>query len=206
MIFNALTYARPEKDCDYNLINLTGENGAYKLVGGSRLDVEGDRLYLSSMSVDDDLLDLIADRVLSGKSRLIVRAASDLNEVGAFDKRYGMSPVMLLHRYGLLERLDAVAGGVYLDKDDADLMAQCGCPLILTPSFDMGKGHGIADAVMCLNRGLKVGLGTEDCSYNSSGDVLREAELLRLVMNSQFHSEDALSDRQIADMLAFCFS
>lgn len=204
MIVNALTYAVPDAKCDrFNLVNLTSDNGAYKLLNAQYSDVNYKRLYLSDIRAGDNIIDDVTRRVLEGKSELIVRAASDLDEVGYFDARCSLSPIMLLHKLGLLECVRAVVGGVYLDRDDVDLMVQCGCPLILTPSYDMGKGHGIADAVMYVKRGLKIGLGSEDCSYNESGDACAEARLLRLCMNALMHDENALSDSQLNEMLNF---
>ncbi len=200
---NALTYTRPEKGGEYTLISPANDrDGAYKLVDGLNTDIGFERLYLFDMG-DEILFDRVAERVFDGKSRVMIAASRTLDEVGAFDKKYGLDPIMFLYRTGLLEKADAVVGGVWLDKDDVDLMVQCGCPLILTPSYDMGRGHGIAETVMYVKRGLKIGLGTEDCSFNAAADVSEEARLLSLVTSALNHNPDALGLTALKNMINF---
>lgn len=199
---NALTYARPTKG-EYILAASTDENGAYKIVSPADTATDFERLYISDMSVGEKVLDAVAERVLDGKSRAMISVSRTLEEVGAFDKKYGLSPVMFLHRIGLLDCVDALVGGVWLDRDDADIMTQCDCPLILTPSFDMGRGNGIPEAATYLRRGLTLGLGTEDCSFNANADVGFEAKLVSLTAAASMRDPDAITAADLKKMLNF---
>ncbi|MDE7108048.1 MAG: hypothetical protein K2O39_06965, partial [Clostridiales bacterium] len=58
-------------------------------------------IYLPDMS-DEDLLENTCDYILSNNARAVVRAAYDLTEAGIIEARYKLSPIMLLHKLGIL--------------------------------------------------------------------------------------------------------
>lgn len=199
---NALTYVRPSKG-KYILAGKTDADGAYKIVDKEDLNIDFQRLYLADMSADETVTESIADRVFEGKSRVMISVSRTLEEVGAFDKKYGLSPVMYLHKLGLLERVDALVGGVWLDRDDVDIMAQCGCPLIITPSYDMGTGNGIPETATYLRRGLTLGIGTENCAYNPACDMRFETKLIELTASATMRESGIITEKEIKKMLDF---
>lgn len=158
-------------------------------------------IYLSSM-LDEDLLANACDHIVTSGARAVVRAAYDLNEAGLIEAKYKLSPIMLLHKLGVLDRCE-IAGGVCLDNDDLDLMAQEGVPLILLPTADAGYGHGYAPVCAALRRGIRVGVGTFDGKYNKEHDLDREIEFLRLTANAEMRTENALSAAEVKKILAF---
>lgn len=157
------------------------------------------RLYLHSLETDDAVIDRVIERVAEGAA-LFVRAAETLDEVGRLDVRFHLSPVMLLHKLGVLDNA-LLTGGIYLDNDDVDLMIQCNARLVLLPSTDIGGGKGIPNTVSYLGRGLAVGIGTGDGVYTQ--DVRDELTLLKLITNAQMCSPCAIDERQAAAILDF---
>lgn len=158
-------------------------------------------IYLPSM-LDEDMLASACDHIVTSGARAVVRAAYDLNEAGLIEAKYKLSPIMLLHKLGVLDRCE-IAGGVCLDNDDLDLMAQEGVPLILLPTADAGYGHGYAPVCAALRRGIRVGVGTFDGKYNKEHDLDREIEFLRLTANAEMRTENALSAAEVKKILAF---
>lgn len=157
------------------------------------------RLYLASVEEENAIIDRVAERVYEGAA-LCVRVSATLEEVGRLDGKYGLSPVMLLHKLGILDGA-LVTGGIYLDNDDVDLLAQCGARLALLPSTDICGGLGIPNTVSYISRGLILGVGTGTGAYTA--DVRREAELLRLVTNAQMCSPLSITDAQLENILEF---
>lgn len=102
-------------------------------------------------------------------------------EVEQVRKRYGTTPVRLLHREGLLtERLVAVHG-VWLDDEELDLVAEAGTAIVHCPGANAFLGDGIARLPEMLKRGVRVGLGPDGgCANNrqSMFDEMRMASLL----------------------------
>ncbi|MDE6201185.1 MAG: hypothetical protein K2M47_04825 [Clostridiales bacterium] len=158
-------------------------------------------IYLPDMA-DDDLLENACDYILSNNARAVIRAAYDLTEAGIIEARYKLSPIMLLHKLGILGQC-TVAGGVCLDNDDMDLMAQEGVPLILLPTACAGYGHGFAPVCAAVHRGIRIGVGTFDCKYNTNADLDYEMKFLTLTANAEMRTENALSKETLKNILAF---
>ena len=158
-------------------------------------------IYIPDM-LDETAFGNACDFVINTGKRAIVRAAFELEEAGIIEARYKLSPIMLLHKMGVLEYC-AIAGGVCLDNDDLDLMAQDGAVLIVTPTASAGYGHGFAPVCAAVSRGIRVGIGTFDGKYNKSADLLKELEFLRLTANAEMRTENALDDATLEKILAF---
>lgn len=127
----------------------------------SASDCEGHKsLFLPSLLYENDVINAVADKVSEGASA-IIGVGNTLEEVGLLDSRLKLSPIMLLHKLGILGSV-SVCGGVYLDNDDLDLMAQERTRLILTPISSAELGHGFPPIVAALRRGVRVSLGTGD--------------------------------------------
>ncbi|MCL2061780.1 MAG: hypothetical protein FWH03_04055 [Firmicutes bacterium] len=154
----------------------------YQLIDRAFTHFFSQNIYLSSLELPDNVFDACLQHVLKGGAKILIDAARTLAEVGRFDVKHRLSPIMYLHQNGLLSN-SQIAGGIYLDKDDVDLMVQENARLILTPSFDAGRGNGIPPLRMYLERGLKIHLGTMDNTFNAAADILYEAQILRLLVN-----------------------
>lgn len=143
-------------------------------------------LYLESMQLKDEIIDHYIDYILSNNQPAYIKCSVTLTEVGEIDNRYKVSPIMLVHKLGILQNANII-GGVYLDKDDVDIMVQCGASLTVTPSFDMGYGNGNLPLITYLSRGLKLNIGTGDSNFNLNGDILEEIKLLNLVTSANMN-------------------
>lgn len=162
-------------------------------------DCDYPRLFLPELT-DDAITDAVAEAVLSGKSSAIIAAGYSLDESGAVDVRFHLSPVQLVHKLGLLDG-GTIVGGVYLDRDDVDLMAQCGARLILCPTSSMGHGFGIPHFPAYIKK-LDVRLGSGDNRFNRDGDMPSEARALLLGCNAEMRDEKSVDVRRLFG----CFS
>lgn len=158
-------------------------------------------VFLPSLT-DEQALERFCDYIVAATAQAFVRAAYDLTETGIIEARYKLSPIMLLHRLGVLEKC-TIVGGVCLDNDDLDLMAQESVPLVLLPTADAGYGYGYAPVCAALKRGIRVGVGTFDAKYNQNADINTEMSFLKLAANAEMRTENALSAADIKKILAF---
>lgn len=158
-------------------------------------------IYIPDM-LDEDLLENACDYIITNNAHAVIRAAYDLEEAGIIEARYKLSPIMLLHKLGIIGNC-TIVGGVCLDNDDMDLMAQEGVPLVLCPTADAGYGHGFAPVCAALHRGLRVGVGTFDGKYNKTADLDYELKFLELTANAEMRTENALSSEVLKNILAF---
>lgn len=157
------------------------------------------KIYVPTLDLPDKTLDKLIEYSFESDAELAVSCASDLEETGIIDSRFGKSPVMLLHEFGLLDK-SVIISGVYLDKDDLSLMAQQNVPLVVLPSSDAGAGHGVAPVCAALDKGVIVRLGSGDGTYNVTHSVLYEAAVLRLLVSAQMNRADAVNPETLALM------
>ncbi len=167
---------------------------AYRYVT-SKQDVVGD-ICLSSLLLDDDVLDACIEHVYTTKCRLMARACEDLYETGVIESKYRLSPIMLLHKMGLLENA-TVVGCNHIDRDDLDLMIQSNAEIVFLPSYAMGKGYGIPPISFAMDK-LPVRLGTADGTFNPTRSVEKEAWLSNLIASAELHRENAISQELLA--------
>lgn len=159
-------------------------------------------IFVPSLLRAPEELGAVFDRVIESGTRAIVMTSYDYNETGLIESRFKLSPIMFLHKIGVLANC-IIAGGVCLDNDDLDLMAQENVPLILLPTHCAGMGYGFAPVCAAIARGLRVGIGTFLNKYNSSASVEYEAEFLRLTANAEMRREDSISNSELSKILSF---
>lgn len=168
---------------------------------GSEDFVTGDGIYLPSLFASDDETDAAIDGIFSG-AEIILSACATLDEVGTCDKKYSMTPIGLAHKYGLLCDQTYIAGGVYLDKDDIDLIIQSGAKVILTPSDSMGNGCGIPPLRMLAGLGATVRLGTGTGKYNREADLAFESHLIYLAASGMLCTPSPVTDEFMKKLIA----
>ncbi len=163
--------------------------------------VSSKRIYIDGMT-DFDLLAAACDHLLENDATAMIRASYDLNEAGIIEAKYKLSPIMLLHRLGVLDKC-VIVGGVCLDNDDLDLMAQVGAPLVVTPIASAAGGYGYAPVSAAKKRGVRVGIGTFDGKYNAEHDVDEEARFMLFTSNAEMREENSLNDIELKDISEF---
>ena len=162
-------------------------------------ECRGDKIFISSLLKAEDDLDEIVDYCVEKSAKVIVCAGDDLYDSGVLEAREHLSPVMFLHKIGLLDRNCSVVGGICLERDDADLMAQVGASLIVCPTYSCGTGRGIPVISPALGK-IKISLGTFDNSFNKSGSIIEEAKTLYLGTAAVMRWQNALSVGQLAEI------
>lgn len=164
---------------------------------------EGDTLsgniYLDSLDMDEAFILECFDYCIDNDLPIMVRACDNLYTAGVIEARYGLSPIMFLHKNGILKNA-IIIGGVHLDKDDIAAMAQENARVVITPSRDMFKGNGIAP-FSALSGKVEVSLGTDDGQYNALHSLVKEVYLLRAAVSASMSKENAISYDRLFDIV-----
>jgi cytosine/adenosine deaminase-related metal-dependent hydrolase len=91
----------------------------------------------------------------------------------------GRSPVAWLEQHGVLGRQTLCIHVVQADGEDLDRLALAGSAVAHCPRSNRRHGHGEAPLRGMLDRGLRVGVGTDSVASVSPADLLAEARAAR---------------------------
>jgi cytosine/adenosine deaminase-related metal-dependent hydrolase len=102
---------------------------------------------------------------------------------------YGKTLVQHLSDVGALRRRVTLAHAIWIDDDDIELIAEAGSSVAHNPICNLRIGSGIAPLRKLLDRGVNVGLGTDEIDCNDSGrifDVMHMAGLIHTVTTTDY--------------------
>lgn len=120
----------------------------------------------------------------------VLRLAQELNrplhihlsetrqEVLESKKEYGISPIALMEKWGLLSHPHVLAAHcVHVDEGDLDLLASRGIHVASNPQSNLKLGSGIAPLKEMGERGINVSLGTDGAASNNNLNLWEEIRL-----------------------------
>lgn len=107
-------------------------------------------------------------------------------------ERFGVTPVRLLQREGLLdERLIAIHA-VWVDDEEIDMLAAAGTGVVHCPGANAFLGDGLAPAAEMIRRGVHVALGPDGGCANNRQSVFEEMRLASLLSKARLEDGSAL--------------
>ena len=103
---------------------------------------------------------------------------------------HGLRPAAYLDRLGLLGEQTVLAHGVWLDRDELDLIAERGCTVATNPVANQKLAvGGVFPYPTAREAGVAVGLGTDGAGSNDSLDLLSDLKAFALIQRHA--AEDA---------------
>ncbi len=102
---------------------------------------------------------------------------------------YGCSLVSYMERIGALPANAVLMHGVWMSADDLDGVARSGAAIAYNPASNLKLGSGIAPVVEMLERGITVGLGTDNHNANdgcSMFEALKWGTLLQTMATHDY--------------------
>ncbi len=98
------------------------------------------------------------------------------SEVDQIRSRYGKTPVAWLEETGVLDSDFIAIHMVHATDEDIDILAKCNAGVIHNPHSNMLLGSGISPVNKMIDKGIRVGLGTDSASSNNSLSILSELQ------------------------------
>ncbi len=95
-------------------------------------------------------------------------------EFDLVQKEHGMTPVQYLDSLGVLGPEMVAAHCVHLTEKDIDLLADSGVGVAHNPQCNMKLASGVAPVPALLDRGVRVGIGTDGVASNNDLDLIDE--------------------------------
>jgi len=124
------------------------------------------------------LAELAAERELS----LQIHLSETEEEVKDCLEAHGKRPAAYLDELGFLGPRTVLAHGVWLDREELELIAERGTTVVTNPAANMKLAvGGVFPYPRAAEAGVSVGLGTDGVSTNSNLDMFEEVKLLGLI-------------------------
>ncbi|WP_142850487.1 amidohydrolase family protein [Telmatospirillum sp. J64-1] len=102
-------------------------------------------------------------------------------DAAAARERFGMSAIAHLHRLGLLGRRISLAHCVWLEPQDADILAGTGSIVVHNPVANLRLGSGTCDLPRLLSSGTVIALGTDGAASNDGQNIWESLKLTALL-------------------------
>lgn len=112
----------------------------------------------------------------------------------------GISPIQYLKRHGVLQTQPLLAHCIRVDERDVEALQESNARVAHCPKSNAKLGHGNAPFGRFLERGLRVGIGSDSVASNNTCDLLEESRFAILTARSgsnvrplkKLDAEDAL--------------
>jgi 5-methylthioadenosine/S-adenosylhomocysteine deaminase len=147
----------------------------------------------AAYTVPPEGLRAIAAEARARDALLQVHLSETVAECQVVEERYGMSAPALLASEGVLEGRVLAAHAVWLDDEDLALLAEHDVAVAHCPGSNGKLGSGIAPLRALLDRGVRVGLGTDGPASNDDLHLWDEMRLAPLLARAVAGDPDVLS-------------
>ena len=113
--------------------------------------------------------------------------------------RTGVTPVAHLDRLGGLGGRTLLAHGIWLDREDRDLIAGAGASIAHCPHANLKLGSGIADIPLLRAAGINVTLATDGAKANNRLDMFDVMKFASLLQKGVARNPNVLTPAEIID-------
>jgi 5-methylthioadenosine/S-adenosylhomocysteine deaminase len=136
----------------------------------------------SIYTVSEELLRWTAAQAAERSLPVHIHLSETEAEVRECVESHGVRPATYLDRLGLLGERTVLAHGVWLDREELELIAARGCTVVANPVANMKLAvGGVLPYPEAREAGVAVGLGTDGAGSNDSLDLLADLKAFALV-------------------------
>jgi 5-methylthioadenosine/S-adenosylhomocysteine deaminase len=133
-------------------------------------------------TVSEELLRWAAEEAAQRSLSIQIHLSETEEEVSDCLDAHGVRPAAYLDRLGLLGERTVLAHGVWLDREELELIAARGCTVVTNPVANMKLAVGGPFPYPAAREaGVAVGLGTDGAGSNDSLDLFSDLKALALV-------------------------
>lgn len=104
-----------------------------------------------------------------------------LEEIGSAATLYGVRPIEIFARIGLLEAPTLAAHCNWIDEREISLLARCGVGVAHNPVSNMILGSGVCPVRSLRQEGVNIGIGTDGAGSNDRQDMLEAVKTAALL-------------------------
>lgn len=106
-----------------------------------------------------------------------IHIAETKKEVKMTLQKYGLTPVKLLEKIGILKENTLLAHVIHVNDDDINTIAKHNTKVAYIPTTAMKHGLGVPPVVRMIQKGITIGLGTDGPGSNNNLDIIEEMRI-----------------------------
>lgn len=133
-------------------------------------------------------------------TRFHIHVAEEPFEGEETKRSYGLTPVEVLKKIGVLDESMVAIHAVWLTDTDIKLMGAGAVKLAYCPSSNMFLADGVTKIIDLMKAGVVVGLGTDGACSNNRISVFEEMRMTALLQKVSLLNATALSAKQVFAM------
>jgi 5-methylthioadenosine/S-adenosylhomocysteine deaminase len=136
----------------------------------------------SIYTVSEELLRWTAETAAEREVPIHIHLSETEREVSDCLEEHGVRPAVYLDGLGILGESTVLAHGVWLDREELELIAERGCTLVTNPVANMKLAvGGVFPYLEARAAGAAVALGTDGAGSNDSLDLLADLKAFALL-------------------------
>lgn len=167
----------------------------YHNAGDDRLKI--DMSLHAEYTSNEKIVRQLAEHTKELNVRMHVHVSETKDEVEACKQRHGgKTPVEYLEGLGLFDQPAIAAHCVWLEGDDFDILKERNVSVASCPISNAKLASGVADIPQMLQKGIRVGIGTDSVSSNNSLNFIEEIKAFALASKAAFGDPTAISPAQ----------
>lgn len=115
-------------------------------------------------------------------------------------KEYGMTPVQYLDHLGVLTPHMVAAHCVHLTEEDIGLLLARDVGVVHNPQCNMKLASGVAPVPALIEKGVRVGIGTDGVASNNDLDLIDEMRTAAFLHKMHSHDPTVMDARKVLEM------
>lgn len=115
-------------------------------------------------------------------------------------KKHGVSPVKYLLNLGVLDQRTIASHCIHLSEQDIDIFAENNVAVGHNPQCNMKLANGVAPIQKYLDRGIRVGIGTDGVASNNDLDMFDEMRSSALAQKLSVGDPSVLNAQKVVEM------
>jgi len=135
----------------------------------------------SPFSCSEDLLKEAHSLAVENDTIFHIHVAESEWELNTTLKKFNLTPVQYLNKLKVLSKHSVFAHGVWLNDKDIKLITENNVGIVHNPECNMKISSGISPIPKLLDKGVKVGLGTDGVASNNNLSMIQELHTMSLL-------------------------
>ena len=161
-----------------------------------RLSIAPHALYTCNL----EYLKLCSDLAKEYNLPIHIHLSENMNEVKTVTNKFGMKPMEVLDKVGILEKRVILGHGTFLSDSEINMIKDRDVSVCTNPVSNLNLGCGIADLVKYKKNGINVCLGTDGQGSGNSLNLFDTMSLVDYLQKGKYEDPTVMSSYDVLKM------